>query len=136
MTSKYLKTIIKTQKTFIKELLDRLAQREEDRCLDLISEKFFMNINGNAYPLEQIKNLLNDLYFKGLTLEQIMELAKKSIRITTYNRQLETALEEIKAELKDDLTCESRECGCDDYGECLECLKETILNIITEVIGE
>lgn len=135
MTSKYLKTIIKTQKTFIKELLDRLAQREEDRCLDLISEKFFMNINGNAYPLEQIKNLLNDLYFKGLTLEQIMELAKKSIRITTYNRQLETALEEIKAELKDDLTCESRECGCDDYGECLECLKETILNIITEVIG-
>ena len=77
-----------------------------------------------------------DSYFNGLSSIEIAELAKKSIRITSYNRQLEHALEEIKTELKEDLTCESRECGCDDYGECLECLKETILNIITEAIGE
>jgi len=46
------------------------------------------------------------------------------------------ALEEIEKELKEDITCESRECGCDDYGECLKCIKETILNRINEVNNE
>ena len=95
MSSRDLATVVKTQKAFIKELLDRLAQREEDRCLNLISEKFFMNINGSAYPLEQIKNLLNDPYFKGLTLEQILELAKKSIRLTDDNCKMRHKLEDI-----------------------------------------
>ena len=45
------------------------------------------------------------------------------------------ALQEIREELEEDMTCESRECGCDDYGECLNCLKETILTKINEVIG-
>lgn len=100
MTSKYLKTIVKTQKTFIKELLDRLAQREEDRCLDLISEKFYMSINGSSYPLELIKNLLNDTYFKGLTLEQILELAKKSIRLATDNCDMTHKLEDLLEKAK------------------------------------
>lgn len=38
---------------------------------------------------------LEDSYFKGLSSIEIAGLAKKSIRITTYNRQLETALEDI-----------------------------------------
>lgn len=63
-------------------------------------------------------------------------LYKQLKRLEQERDKYKHALEEIKAELKDDLTCESRECGCDDYGECLECLKETILNIITEAIGE
>lgn len=57
-------------------------------------------------------------------------------QIKYFINKYKHALEKIKAELKDDLTCESRECGCDDYGECLECLKETILNITTEAIGK
>ncbi len=61
---------------------------------------------------------------------------KQLKRLEQERDKYKHALEEIEAELKDDLTCESRECGCDDYGECLECLKETILNIITEAIGE
>ena len=52
------------------------------------------------------------------------------------NEQLKNCLREIARELKEDLTCESRECGCDDYGECLKCLKDTILNMISEVENE
>lgn len=44
-----------------------------------------------------------------------------------------SALEEIRGEVEQDTTCESRECGCDDYAECLNCIKETILNKISEV---
>jgi hypothetical protein len=44
-------------------------------------------------------------------------------------------LQEIREELEEDITCESRECGCDDYGECLNCLKDIILTKIKEVIG-
>ena len=51
------------------------------------------------------------------------------------NDKLKQVLQEIKEELEEDITCESRECGCDDYGECLNCLKETILTKINEVIG-
>ena len=44
------------------------------------------------------------------------------------------ALEEIREDLEQDTTCESRECGCDDYGECLKCVKETIIEICDEVL--
>ena len=67
MSSRDLKTIIRTQKEFIGELLDRLSQRKE---------------------------LLNDPYFKGLSLEQILELAKKSIRLTGDNTKMRTAIED------------------------------------------
>ena len=40
--------------------------------------------------------------------------------------------EQIKQEVQEDVTCESRECGCDSYEEYIECLKNTILNIIDE----
>lgn len=43
---------------------------------------------------------LEDSYFNGLSSIEIAGLAKKSIRITSYNRQLEHALEEIKGTIK------------------------------------
>lgn len=43
-----------------------------------------------------------------------------------------TLIEKIRQEVQEDVTCESRECGCDNYEECIECLKNTILNIINE----
>lgn len=42
------------------------------------------------------------------------------------------ALEKIEQELKEDIYCESQECGCDDFEECLKCLKEHILDIINK----
>ena len=101
MSSKDLQAVVKTQKAFIKELLDRLSQREEDRCLNLIADGFSLNINGRGYPLGQIKNLLNDDYFKGLTLEQILELAKKSIRLTDDNCKMRHKLEDIREIIED-----------------------------------
>lgn len=41
-----------------------------------------------------------DEYFKGLDTTAIAELAKKSIRLTTENRKLETALDEIEEMLQ------------------------------------
>lgn len=51
-------------------------------------------------------------------------------------KKYKQALEEIKEDLEQDTTCESRECGCDDYGECLKCVKETILDKIKEVLND
>ena len=45
---------------------------------------------------EELKTLFNDDYFKGLDNKTVIELAKKSIRITAYNRELENKLEKIK----------------------------------------
>lgn len=44
------------------------------------------------YSEEDIKPFL-DPYFKGLDFKTIAELAKKSIRITAYNRKLEHKIE-------------------------------------------
>ena len=49
------------------------------------------------YSEEEIKPFL-DPYFKGLDFKTIAELAKKSIRITAYNRELEEKIEAYKLE--------------------------------------
>ena len=46
------------------------------------------------------------------------------------------ALEEIEKELKEDVYCESQECGCDDFEECLNCVKTQILDIINKAKEE
>lgn len=66
-------------------------------------------------------------YFKQLKAkEQECEELKKEIN------GYKTIIEKIRQEVQEDVTCESRECGCDSYEECIECLKNTILNIIDE----
>lgn len=52
---------------------------------------------------------------------------------TPKELRYEKALEEIEKELKEDIYCESQECGCDDFEECLKCTKEYILDIINKV---
>lgn len=61
-------------------------------------------IQGFKYYVGVVNELLNDSYFKGLDLEQILELAKKSIRITSDNQELRHGLENLleKAELNSD----------------------------------
>lgn len=58
--------------------------------------------------------------------------AEKSFRIV----DLEQTLDEIEKELKEDIYCESQECGCDDFEECLNCVKTQILDIINKAKGE
>ena len=73
-----------------KKVLD-LAKQNAD------SFEFCMKENEKliAELKEQLKPF-DDEYFRGLTNEQIAELAKKSIRVTAYNRELEHKLENIK----------------------------------------
>lgn len=50
------------------------------------------NADSNEYCIQELEKELEpfkDEYFNGLSNEQIAELAKKSIRLTTYNRELE-----------------------------------------------
>lgn len=58
------------------------------------------NYKGDSqvwYSEDEIKPFL-DPYFKGLDFTAIAELAKKSIRITTYNRELEDKIEKLLEE--------------------------------------
>lgn len=73
-----------------KKVLD-LAKQNAD------SFEFCMKENEKlvAELKEKLKPFDNE-YFRGLTNEQIAELAKKSIRVTAYNRELEHKLENIK----------------------------------------
>jgi septation ring formation regulator EzrA len=53
--------------------------------------------------LEKRLEPFQDDYFRGLNEKQIAELAKKSIRLTQYNRKLEDCLEEIQKVAKNNL---------------------------------
>ena len=89
MSSRDLATVVKTQKAFIKELLDRLMPTSEKSVRILIGSKKF-------YDIADVQTLLNDRYFIGLTLEQILDLAKKSIRLTDDNCKMRHKLEDIE----------------------------------------
>lgn len=89
MSSRDLATVVKTQKGFIKELLDKLISIPEKSSRILIGGKKF-------YDIADVQTALNDRYFIGLSLEQILELAKKSIRLTDDNCKLRHKLEDIK----------------------------------------
>lgn len=50
--------------------------------------------------LREYKELLQDKYFKGLNVNQILELARKSIRLTAENRELEKENAELKNKIR------------------------------------
>lgn len=47
-------------------------------------------------------------------------------------QRYEQALDAIEKELKECVYCESQECACDDFEECLKCTKEHILDFISK----
>lgn len=77
----------------------------------------------------EYEKLLNKLT-RGVVLPAIPE--PEVINLTDRYRK---ALEEIEKELKEDVYCESQECGCDDFKECLNCVKTQILDIINKAKG-
>lgn len=78
--------------------------------------------------LEEIKKYLG--ISSKTIMQRLEELQERRDELSEENEKLKEQLKKIRREVQEDVTCESRECGCDDYGECLECLKDTILNII------
>lgn len=75
---------------------------------------------------EELKKQLKTSEKWRINAESLNE--KLDIKNTRYSK----ALEKIEQELKEDIYCESQECGCDDFEECLKCLKEHILDIINK----
>ena len=99
-------TIIKDQQQTIERLQTELKEKSEtiDKQSKLINSLQNVIDIANMKATEKIKKhlaLFNDPYFKGLSIEQIIELAKKSIRLTDDNCKMRHKLEDI-ADLYDD----------------------------------
>lgn len=102
--------------------IESILERKTQECEEL--KKEIINKDEKIKELRfSVSDLTNRLCFLN---------AEKSFRIV----DLEQTLDEIKKELKEDLYCESQECGCDDFEECLKCTKEHILDIINKTKGE
>ena len=97
MSSKDLSAVVKTQKAFIKELLDRLEGKINfDKPINInFDDYIFVNIQGTDYLLSAVTNMLNDSCFKGLSFLEIIELSKKSIRLISDNCKMQHKLEDI-----------------------------------------
>lgn len=105
----------------LKSKLKRL-QRQYKNVLDLAKK----NSDANEYCLQELERRLEpfqDDYFIGLNEKQIAKLAKKSIRLTAYNRKLEDCLEEIREVAKDNI-----EIGCLISGGWLEEMIDEVLD--------
>ena len=123
MSSRDLTTVVKTQKAFIKELLDRLSEKDKKEWTtthEILRDRAcqpMLDIQGHLYTVKRIIDYLNDDYFKGLTLEQILELAKKSIRLTDDNCKIRHKLEDIREILIEKDLCANKDCDscCNKY---------------------
>lgn len=90
----------------------------------------FQTTRRKTQECEELKKQLETSEEWRIKAEGLNE--KLELKNTRYHK----ALEEIEKELKEDIYCESQECGCDDFEECLKCTKEHILNILNKAKGE
>lgn len=100
----------------------KLPFNEEIHCCN-IPNCYYKQLQRKEQECEELKKQLMQKSERLCYLN-----AEKSFRIV----DLEQTLDEIEKELKEDIYCESQECGCDDFEECLKCTKEHILDIINE----
>lgn len=108
MSSRDLQAVVKTQKAFIKELLDRLENS---------SNKSFGDI-ADTFIAQKVRECVKDGYFNNLSIEQIFELAKKSIRLTDDNCKMRHKLEDIAEVLEQkDLCLECKDICCTKFSE-------------------
>ena len=86
-----------------------------------------------------VKEWNTQLARKTHECEELKDYARRqeNQRETYYKEFLKKnrALEEIEEELKEDIYCESQECGCDNFEECLRCTKDLILDIVNKAKG-
>lgn len=111
-----LKEKIKQVKDFKDKVINQLKEENHDLTMKL-------------YEYRNALEPFQDEYFKGLDTTTIAELAKKSIRLTTENRKLEAALEEIEEEIKK-YQCDN----CEEF-HCDSCDMKDILDIISKAKG-
>lgn len=99
MSSRDLQAVVKTQKAFIRDLLDRLENKQTEKEVVVSKPKLFFH--DVPLDIDELNNCLNDSYFTGLNLQQIFDLAKKSIRLTDDNCKMQHKLEDIAECLED-----------------------------------
>lgn len=86
----------------------------------------FKEMQAREEKLKEWQDFENDLQWKFY--KNCKEWTEMRDKYDRYRK----ALEEIEEELKEDIYCESQECGCDDSEECLRCTKDLILDIINK----
>ncbi len=91
---------------------------------------YFKQLARKTQECEELKKQVETSEKWRIKAESLNE--KLDLKNTYYRK----ALEEIEKELEEDVYCESQECGCDDFEECLNCVKTQILNIISKVKGK
>lgn len=128
--------------------LQKQLVRKTQECEELkeIKLKLELNENHNKNEIKKLKKRIRKdrEFFKNKISS--LTLARKEFleALDHFNWQIglvkndryRKALEEIEEELKEDIYCESQECGCDDFEECLRCTKDLILDIINKAKGE
>lgn len=130
-------------KNYILDINKQLARKSQE--LEVICKAFDIEYayddDGKIYGRS---NKLRSLEQECEKLNKLVEQAKdapicfqceQEACIRQKKEKFKKALEEIEQELKEDIYCESQECGCDDFEECLRCTKEQILDIISRAKG-
>ena len=93
-------------------------KRKEHECLTLINKN---NKLEEKYNTLKMKNDGKNAQYNNLKQE------------CRKYKKYKKCIKSIRDELEYSLHCESEECGCDDYKECLECTIKLILKKINEV---
>lgn len=94
------------------------------------SNCYFKQLARKTQECEELKEEYTELKLENKELYRILAGLKEVRKLKDRYRK---ALDEIEQELKEDIYCESQECGCDDFEKCLRCTKDQILNIINKV---
>lgn len=103
------------------------CREQQERKDTIISTLLYSLLDtDNERIISNLKELIPKITRCDVVLEKQLKRAEEEIN------GYKTIIEKIRQEVQEDVTCESRECGCDSHEECIECLKNTILNIIDE----
>lgn len=101
-----------------------------DLCYKIHNQR--KEINNRLKQIEAFKQENEELKAENQNLKSSLtnSIMSKFISLCNETSKHKQALDVIEKELKEDIYCESQECGSDDYEECLKCTKEHILDII------
>lgn len=101
------------------------AQLNDMACMD--------DDNVLCYPRQELKKEYDEYVLTHKYSNEEFQQERKAVAdLAFWSNRYKRGLEEIEKELKEDINCESQECGCNDFEECLKCTKVYILDIINK----
>lgn len=133
----------------LKSLIEQLTRKtkeceqikEKYEALKLENQEGYEIVAELKQECEKLKSQVDEDYnYYTTELKTLRDIIsnkeKRNAALFLTSGRYRKALEEIERELKEDIYCESQECGCDNFEECLKCTKEYILDIISRAKGE